>query len=311
MHLLQNDLFNSAALDHKENGLRKLDELNFTAALDHFTIAKEIDPYLADLDFLVALAEFAREHGIKPQASSAKLAAFWQAAQQAHQNEDLSLAAYQHLVQIIARRLLQIGQFTPEGFSHEKEEILHRGVLHVMLNDWQAAHRELLNLATSRREKTRAIHWGYLGDAAYVLKRWKDTNMAYVCALFGDPFEVDRVQLQHPELKQLLQILKYENDSERLVCALWPVQAWMKDILQIPAGNNFLVQQVRQQRSILGSELMLEPEQRTRQFSLCLYIDQSGLQNEIQFDARHEMKQLEPELFAEYLREIEKRRRKK
>ena len=60
MYLLQNDLFNSAALDHKENGLRQLDELNFAAALDHLTIAKEVDPYLADLDFLIALAEFAR-----------------------------------------------------------------------------------------------------------------------------------------------------------------------------------------------------------------------------------------------------------
>jgi len=308
---MQNDLFNSAALDHKENGLRQLDELNFTAALDHFTIAKEVDPYLADLDFLIALAEFVRQHGIKPQASSAKLAAFWHATQQAHQNEDLPLAAYQHLTQIIARRLLQIGQFTPDRFCGEKEEILHRGVLHIVLCDWQAAHRELLNLATSSREKTRAIHWGYLGDAAYMLKRWKDANMAYVCALFGNPLEVDQLRLQQPELKKLLQALKYEIDSERLACAVWPVQAWMKNILQIPAGNTFLLQHVRQQRSILGSKLMLEPEQCTRQFSRCLYIDQSGLQNEMQFDVRHEMKQLEPELFAEYLREIEKRARKK
>jgi len=311
MNLLQNDLFNSAALDHKENGLRKLDELNFTAALGHFTIAREIDPYLADRDFLVALAEFAREHGIKPQTASAKLVAFWHAAQQAFQNEDLSLAAFRHLAPIIARRLLQIGQFTPDGFCGEKEEVLHRGVLNVVLNDWQDAHRELLNLATGRREKTRPIHWGYLGDAAHVLKRWKDANMAYVCALFGDPFEVDQLRLQHPDLKKLLQVLKYENDSGRLACALWPVQAWMKNILQIPTGNTFLLQHVRQQRSILGSELILEPAPRARQFSRCLYIDQSGLQNEIQFDARHEMKQLEPELFAEYLREIENRRKQR
>jgi len=311
MHLLQNDLFNSAALDHKENGLRKLDELNFTAALDRFTIAKEIDPYLADLDFLVALAEFAREHGVKPQASSAKLTAFWQAAQQAYHNDDLSLAAYRHLLQIIARRLLQSGQFTTDGFCGDKEEILHRGVFHLVLNDWQDAHRELLNLATGRREKTRSIHWSYLGDAAYMLKRWKDANMAYVCALFGDPLEIDQLRLQHPELKKLLQVLQHEIDGERLACAVWPVHAWMKNILQIPTGNTFLLQHVRQQRSILGSELMLEPEQRTRQFSLCLYIDQSGLQNEIQFDARHEMIQLEPELFAGYLREIEHRAREK
>jgi hypothetical protein len=206
--------------------------------------------------------------------------------------------------------LLQISQFTPDGFCHN-EEILHRGVLHAVLEDWPAAHRELLNLVTGSREKARPVHWAYLGDAAHVLKRWKDANMAYICALFGDPFEVDQLRLQNPELKKLLQNLKYENDSERLAVALWPVQAWMKNLLQIPAGNNFLLQQVRQQRSILGSELMLEPEQRARQFSLCLYIDQSGLQDEIQFDARHEMKQLAQELFNDYLREVETRAKSK
>jgi hypothetical protein len=222
---MQNDLFNSAALDHKENGLRKLDELDFTAARDHFTIAKEVDPYLADLDFLLAATEFARQHGLKPQAASAKLVACWQAAQQAHQHDDLPLAAHRQLAQIIARRLLQIGQFTPQGFCHDKDEILHRGVLHAVLEGWPAAHRELLNLVTSSREKTRPVHWGYLGDAAHVLKRWKDANMAYICALFGDPFEVDQLRLQNPELKKLLQNLKYENDGERLAVALWPVQA--------------------------------------------------------------------------------------
>ena len=308
---MQNDLFNSAALDHKESGLRKLDELNFAAAIDRLSIARESDPYLADLGFLLAAAEFAQQYGIKPQTSATKLMAFWHAVQQSYENDDLPAGAYRQLLQIIARRLLQIAQFTSEGFCQEKEETLHRGVLHVVLQDWPAAHRELLNLVTSAREKARTVHWAYLGDAAYLLKRWKDANMAYVCALFGHPFEVDQLRLQHPDLRKLLQVLKYENDSERMACALWPVQAWMKDILQIPAGNTFLLQAVRQQRSILGSELMLEPEQRTRQFALCLYIDQSGLQNEMQFDVRHEMKQLAPELFAAYLREIEKRRKQK
>jgi hypothetical protein len=305
--MIQSELFSSAALEYKENGLRQLEELNFAAALDHFTIAKGIDPYLADLDFLVALSEYARNHGVTPRASAAKIVALWHAAQQSYQNDDLPLAACQHLLQIIARRLLQIGQFTPDGFCSEKDKILHRGVLHIVQQEWQAAHSELLNLVTSRREKASAAHWGYLGDAAYKLKRWKDANMAYVCALFSGPLEVDQQRLQHPELKMLLQVLKHEIDGEHLACAVWPVHAWMKNILQVPTGNTFLLQHVRRQRSILGSKLMFEPEQRARQFSLCLYIDQSGLQNEMQFDVRHEMKQLDAELFAGYLREIEKR----
>lgn len=309
MNMIQSELFIAPALEHKEMGLRLLEELNFVAAREQFAIAKEIDPGLADLDFLLALSEYARAYGVKPQAASAKLVALWHDARESYQNGDLALPACRHLLQIIARRLLYLEKFTPEGFCAGKDEILHRGVLHIILDDWQAAHRELLNLATSQREKTRPVHWSYLGDAAYMLKRWKDANMAYVCALFSDPFEIDQLRLQHPELKKLLLMLKYENDSERLACAVWPVQAWMKNILQIPAGNTFLLQQVRRQRSILGSEFMLEPEQRARQFSFCLYIDQSGLQNEIQFDVRHEMKQLDPELFAGYLREIEKRKK--
>jgi hypothetical protein len=311
MFMMQSELFIPAALEHKEKGLRQLDELNFAAAREHFVIAKEIDPSLADLDFLTMLSEYAHDRGVKPQASPVRLAAFWCAVQQSYQHGDLPWPAHQHLLQVIARRLLRLGQFTPQGFCVEKEEILHRGVLHVVLQEWQAAHHELLNLVTSAREKARALHWGYFGDAAYVLKRWKDFNMAYVCALFSNPFEVDQQRLQHPELKKLLQVLKDEIDGERLACALWPVHAWMKNILQIPSDNNFLLALVRHQRSILGSELILEPEQRARQFSLCLYIDQSGLQNEIQFDARHEMKQLEPELFGLYLREVEMRAKSK
>src|SRR5574341_439731 len=186
MYMIQSELFIAPAIEHKEQGLRQLEALNFAAALDHFTIAKEIDPNLADLDFLSALSEYASHRGVKPQASPAKLAALWHAAQQPYQNDDLPWAAYQHLAQLIAGRLLHLGQFTPEGFCVEKDEILHRGVLHTVLNEWQAAHHGLLNLVTSRHEKASAMHWGYLGDAAYMLKRWKDANMAYVCALFSD-----------------------------------------------------------------------------------------------------------------------------
>jgi len=42
MFMMQSELFNSAALEHKENGLRQLADLHFAAARDHFTIAKEI-----------------------------------------------------------------------------------------------------------------------------------------------------------------------------------------------------------------------------------------------------------------------------
>jgi tetratricopeptide (TPR) repeat protein len=305
--MIQSELFIPAALEYKEKGLRQLQELDFEAAVENLAIAKEIDPYLADLDFLVALGEFARQHGIKPRSSPAKLAAFWRESRQAKADGDLSDMACQYLLQLIARRLLEIGQFTSTGFCAEKETVLHRGVLHIALKEWQQAHRELLNLVTAKGGEALALHWGYLGDAAYALRRWKDANMAYVCALFGNPQEIDAQMLQHPGLHEILQTLTRETGDANLARALWPIHAWMKNAVQIPAGNTFLLPLVRKQRSLLGSELLLEPKQRFRQFSLCLYIDQSGLHGEIQFDARQEMQNLDAELFSSCLREIERR----
>jgi hypothetical protein len=203
--------------------------------------------------------------------------------------------------------LFDLGQFTTTGFCTEKDGLLHRGVLHTVLKQWQEAHHELLELVTTQGEQTQALHWGYLGDAAHALRRWKDANMAYVCALFSDPCEIDLQTLQHSALHEILQALTRETKDARLARARWPVHAWMREVVQIPRGNTFLLPLVRKQRSILGSELMLEPPLRYRQFSLCLYIDQSGMHGEIQFDARVEMKNLDAELFGSYLREVEHR----
>jgi hypothetical protein len=305
--MFQSELFIPAALEYKETGLRQLEAFDFKAAAENFAIAKEIDPYLADLDFLILLGEYGRDHGVKPKTSAANLAALWHRARKDFDEGDLPLAAHRHLQQLLARRLLQTGQFTPAGFGGEKEKVLHRGVLHAALNQWQEAHQTLLNLVTEQRERALPLHWGYLGDAAHVLRRWKDANMAYVCALFGDPDEIDLQTLQHAELREILEAVRREVDDESLARALWPFHAWMKGAVQIPRGNIFLLPLVQKQRSILGSELMLEPAQRARQFSLCLYVDQSGLHGEIQFDAREEMKSLEPEWFSRYLQELERR----
>ncbi|MDZ7289290.1 MAG: hypothetical protein ONB44_08080 [candidate division KSB1 bacterium] len=305
--MIQSELFTPAALEYKEKGLRQLEALDFNSAWEGFTIAKKIDPYLADLDFLITLSEYARDHGAGPKTSAARLVTLWHEATQDLADGNLPMAAYRYLRELLARRLLQIGQFTQTGFCGEKEKILHRGVLHVVLNQWQEAHQVLLNLLAMAGEKASALHWGYLGDAAHALGSWKEANMAYVCALFIDPYEIDLLTLQHQRLREVLQSLTYETENENLARALWPIHAWLRDVIQIPRGNTFLRPLVRKLRSILGSELMLEMVQRIRQFSLCLYIDQSGMHEEIQFDVRAEMKTLEAELFARYLQEVERR----
>ena len=47
--------------------------------------------------------------------------------------------------------------------------------------------------------------------------------------------------------------------------------------------------------------VLLFPAQRYHQFALCLYIDQSELHGDIDFDARMEMQRLDKALFRRYL----------
>ena len=304
---MQANLF-SPAIDYKARALTLLDACDFREALECLKIAKEIDDHLADLDLLLSICRFAQYHGAHAKMTAAKSAALWHAATEAFQKGDLHFGALKHLRQIIAHRLLS-GEFTAAGFCAAREQIIHRGVCHLMLGQWPEAHHALLDLATNHTDSALPIHWGYLGDAAYMLNHRHDVNLAYLRLLISDPHAADVSCLKHPELAQTLRTLEYENDDQRVARALWPFETWRKKIVHIPSGNTFLLPLVQRRRSLLGSELMLERSQKLQQFSLCLYVDQSRLHKSINFDARVEMKTLEPDLFAEYLAEIDRRQR--
>lgn len=307
MFATQANLF-SNAIEHKERALTQLDAFEFDQAWDSLEVAKEIDPYLADLEVLAATCQFARYAGAHARMSVTKAAELWHLTNEAYYAGTLPAAAAMQMRQLLARRLLT-GRFTETLFAGAAEKILHRGVCHLALAHWQEAHRDLLDLATAHPDLARAVHWGYLGDAAYALKRWKDANLAYIRLLFTEAYEVDLLSLQHVNLRKILNRLSLENDDEVSLKGLWPFYAWRDNAIEIPAGNTFLLALAKRSRSLLGGKLMLERKDALQQFMLCLYIDQSQLQKEIAFDVRVEMQGLEPELFAEYLAEVERRRR--
>lgn len=307
MFATQANLF-SNAIEHKERALTQLDAFEFDQAWDSLEVAREIDPYLADLDVLAAICQFARYAGAHAKMSAAKVSELWRLTNEAHHAGSLPAATAMQVRQLLARRLLA-GHFTETLFVSATEKILHRGVCHLVLTQWQEAHRDLLDLVTTHPNLARAVHWGYLGDAAYALKRWKDANLAYIRLLFTEAYEADLLSLQHVNLRQILRRLSLENDDAVTVKGLWPFYAWRDNVLEIPAGNTFLLALAKRSRSMLGGKLMLERKDALQQFMLCLYIDQSQLQKEIAFDVRAEMQGLEPELFAEYLAEVERRRR--
>lgn len=304
---MQANLF-SNAIEHKERALTQLDAFEFDQAWSSLEVAREIDPYLADLDILAASCSFARYAGAHAKMPATKVAELWHLINEAYGAGSLAAAAALQLRQVLARRLLA-GRFTETLFAGAAEKNLHRGVCHLVLAHWQEAHRDLLDLATAHPELARPVHWGYLGDAAYALKRWKDANLAYLRLLFTEAQEADLLSLQHVSLRQILNRLSLENDDEVSTKGLWPFYAWRDNVIEIPAGNTFLFALAKRSRSMLGGKLMLERKDALQQFMLCLYIDQSQLQKEIAFDVRAEMQGLEPELFAEYLAEVERRRR--
>jgi len=302
---MQAHLF-SPAIDYKEQALEQMVAFEWAEAFASLKIAHDLDPYLADLELLAKLCDFAQQESMSFKSTTQKAVWLWHAANEALQQNHLNEAEVLSLRRILARHLLSKASNKGEMFS-VKDKTLARGVCHLALENWQAAHGDLLNWVTTHTEEVTPREWGYLGDAAYALKLWNDANLAYARVLFLDPFAVDLFTFKHAQLLITLQRLQMRYEDETLARALWPFDAWRRQILQIPRGNTFLLPVVQRQRSLLGSELMLERKQALQQFMLCLYIDQAKLQERISFNVREEMLGLEPELFRQYLAEIEAR----
>ena len=299
--------FFSAAIDYKEQALQHMSALEWAEAFASLKIAHDLDPYLADLELLSRLCEFGEREGERFKAAQQKAVWIWHAADEALLTGELNEAEVMNLRRLLAQHLLMKSTNKIEVFN-AKEKTLPRGVCHLILENWQNAHDGLLNWVTQNAEQVSPRDWAYLGDAASALKLWPEANLAYVRALFLDPLAIDRLTFKHAQLTVALQRLEMRHEEPRLARMLWPFDAWRRQIIQIPSGNTFLLPVVQRQRSLLGSELMLERKQTLRQFMLCLYVDQAKLQGRIDFNVREEMMGLEPELFRQYLAELEARR---
>lgn len=302
---MQAHLF-SNAIEHKERALAHLEKFELDQAWESLAIAKEIDPYLADLDLLAVICQFARYQNAHAGMSAAEAAGVWHAAGEAAQAGSLSPVAMRQLRQLLAQRLLK-GRFTATLFCGGKEKILHRGVCHLALAHWQEAYRDLLDLVTTHRELAQPVHWGYLGDAAHALKLWKDANLAYLRLLFTNPHQADVLMLHHSGLRDILFRLRNETGDETEARGLWPFLAWQENAIEIPTSGKLLLPIVTHARSVLGGTLMLERKAALQQFMLCLFADQAQLQGQISFDVRIEMQELDADLFAAYLAEVNRR----
>lgn len=293
----QPDLF-SAAVEHKRTALDALQRFAFEQARTELEIAQAIDPYLADIGSLLQSAEFLVNLRIDLRTKSSGLARAWDEIREAR--DTLPRAAYSGVETLICERVVQCLPPAYSDFVDSTQKTLHVGYCWLILNRPEEAHSRLLAYLTSHVDDSCPELWGYFGDASYQLNRREESNSGYLRALFTNAQAVDLAQMRHPDLRRVVEDLRSQHPEET-ARALLPIHGWMERVLHIPKGNTWLSRVIREQRYDHSSQLLLFPAQRYHQFALCLYVDQSDLHGDIDFDARMEMQRLDKGLFRRYL----------
>lgn len=293
----QIELF-SAAIAHKQKALEALQRFAFRKAKTQLEIAREIDPYLADLATLLQATKWLLNRGVHAKSKPPGLLKAWHRVEKAR--TALPCAVHAIVEPLICELMVQCLPPDYTDFIDPKEKTLHIGYCYVALNRFEEAHEKLLDYLTAHAAESHPRLWGYFGDAAYKLNRRDESNSGYLRALFIDAQSVDMARLRHPGLQRIYRDLRRRHIQET-ARALMPIRCWLEKVLHIPQGNTLLARVIRKQRFDHSAKLLLYPAERYHQFALCLYIDQSGLHGEIDFDARTEMQRLDTALFRRYL----------
>lgn len=291
------------AIAYKEKALDAMQRFALKEAQNHLKTAQQIDPYLADLDTLSRAVEFLLDLSVQPKTKTSGLTRAWRKVCEARKS--VPRAVHSVLESLICNRVLQLLPPDYCDYVDSKTRTLHIAYCYLVLNRPDEAHKKLLDYLTSHPDETHACLWGYFGDASYQLKRHEESKSGYLRAFFMDPQSVDLERLQNPQLQQIYKNLCRQHPEET-ARALLPIHSWLEGVLQIPRGNTWLARFVQQRRFDLSAELLLYPTRRYHQFALCLYIDQSGLQGDVDFETRDEMKRLDQELFQQYLEVLER-----
>ena len=292
------------AIEHKEKALAAMQNLALAEALDALHIAIQIDPSLADLDTLTRAAEFLHDLGVNPKTRVAGLAGAWRHLAEARSS--MSRAQHAILASLLCEHVVELLPPDYCDYAAPESRTLHIGYCYLVLKNADAAHQKLLDYLTARPHEFHPALWGYFGDACWLLKRRDESNSGYVRALFMDSQSLDLPMLKHPELRRIYEELVNRHGAETGL-ALLPIESWLRGVLHIPRNNTYLATFIQQQRFDHSAELLLYGAQRYHQFALCLFIDQSGLHGDLDFDARVEMQRLDGELFRRYLAAIASR----
>ena len=288
------------AIEHKQAALDAMQNFSFSEAKAELEIALEIDPYLADLFTLLQAVDFLLQADVHAGTDASGLVRAWKKLRQ--QRGTLPRPVSSVAETTICQRVLHVLPSDTSGFVDTEEKELHSGACYLILQRYEEAYDKLLYYLTAHTDEANARLWGYFGDACLKLMRHGEANIGYVRALFTDAQVVDMERLQQQDLKRFYRELIREF-GEKTGKARLPIHAWMNNVLTIPKGNTWLAPWLRKCGYFVSEELS-EPWQRCQAFALLLYVDRSGLHNEVEVDVRTEMQRLDKDLFRQYLAKI-------
>ena len=298
----QTNLF-SSAIEHKLNSKSALVNLDLQLAGKEITLARKIDPYLADIRLYEQVIDFL---GKELDASHNKnvltnLAEIWGSIPEAVLQKKISREIVKFLDFVIASFILN--HIKPGQIFVDSNAKLHKGVCWLMTGKRSEAHKALLNTLSSTHWG-RADLWGYLGDSSCLLGNFREASTAYLNALVIDPQKLDTLRLKWIPLLRLYQeLLTAYSDLEARSLLLTFV--WLNDFLKIPRKNTPLRRFAVELTGQLNPEKIQNASARYRTFSTYLFIDQSQEQGELNIQVREKMMNLSPELFKRYLKKLE------
>lgn len=293
--IIQKSLFPDA-VEVLGDALAALENLDLQRGFEFVGQARQRDPSLGNLDAIESALRWLRTTlGDGPADVERAAAAFLDLP-----SAGLSPGAVSFTDSALARYGLRhaTGAFLDAG------ERVHVGALRLVLGHCATARRAL-DLTI---EEERADLWGYRGDACVRAERLEEANECYVRALILDASAIDLFRLRQPRLAELYaELLASHTDS----CAreLLLPNAWMRGLLHVPAGNEWLTGHVARLRARTAVTEAASDAERARRFTFLFYLDRSRPRGAVSLDEREEMAELAPTLFRSVLAVLRTRER--
>lgn len=293
--LIQKSLFPDA-VEVAADALAALEELEVERGFEHVRRARRCDPSLPNLDPVEAALVWLR--GVlgdgpadRERASAAFLA--------------LPGAGLSHGATLFAdRALARYGLRRASGAFLDARERVHVGALHLVLGH-PATARGALCLAGHQE---RADLWGWRADACALVERDEEASECYARALLLDASRVDLFRLREPRLAELYAELRAAHPEACARELLLP-NAWMRGLIPIPPGNEWLAGSVARlrARTVVGRDA--SQALRLRRFAFLFYLDRSRPPGAAVLEEREEMETLDPGLFRRVLAVLRERER--